>query len=77
MELLGVAAQLLEEGEGRVLWFPVDGGEPYAAMESHNPEDVALVIEERAFDLNVADDDLPCDENGDPIFWRFVQVRKI
>lgn len=74
MESLLLRVAKLHE-EGLVLWFPVDGGEPYVAMEPHSPEDVALILHPLAFNPYVDDEDLMCDQDGEPIFWSFARFK--
>jgi hypothetical protein len=74
-KLLLKAAQLLVEG--LLLFFPVDtegnldAEGAYAAIAPNNPEDIALILHPRAFDPLVDEDDIPCDENDNPIFFSF------
>jgi hypothetical protein len=75
-ELLKRAATANEEG--LLLFFPIgadgaiDVSAAYTALNPRNPEDIALLIEAKAFDPTVDEEDIPCDEDGEPIFWRWV-----
>jgi hypothetical protein len=80
LELATRAVTLHEEG--LLLFFPPnEDGKPnfdaaYSALNPKNPEDEALVIEPKAFDPFVDEDDIACDEDGEPIVWRFVRFYK-
>jgi hypothetical protein len=69
------AAELLEEG--LLLFFPVDKQGlfniegAYAAIAPNNPEDIALILHPKTFDPNVNQDDIPCDDEGEAIFFSF------
>ena len=75
--LLLKAAQLHEEG--LILCFPIDNtGQPiiekaYAALQPREPEDIALILNPAAFNPFIDNEDLPCNEEGEPIFWSWVR----
>lgn len=65
--------------EGLHVFVPVSEGNAdltsaYTALEPKKPQDVVLVVNTFAFDPDISNEDLPHDEDGDPIFYQFMQL---